>query len=80
MSFSPPQKGDDIPVVPADNRHQGAFGANQFLDITALIRSLQRAEGERDCFRKDRKDCDDKGCAWRLYCMNRHSNTDCDII
>jgi len=43
-----------------------------FLDITALIRSVQRAEGHTDCFRKGLKDCDEVDCNWRSYCLEGH--------
>jgi hypothetical protein len=46
-------------------------GKNDFLDITALIRSIQRAEGNPDCFLKGAGDCGRIDCAWRLYCMGR---------
>lgn len=40
------------------------------VDVTALIRSIQRNEGNPDCFRRaDRFMCDRKDCVWRLYCM-----------
>jgi hypothetical protein len=44
---------------------------NDFLDITALIRSIQRTEGNPDCFLKGDEDCDRLDCAWRLYCLGR---------
>lgn len=40
-----------------------------FLDVTELIRSIQRAEGNIDCFRNAQHDCDQPDCAWRLYCL-----------
>jgi len=40
-----------------------------FLDATALIRSIQRAEGNPDCFRKAQVGCDQFDCAWRKYCL-----------
>ncbi|MFP4086673.1 MAG: hypothetical protein ACLFUL_07755 [Desulfobacteraceae bacterium] len=42
---------------------------DDFLDITALIRSIQRAEGNPDCFMRGYGDCDRTDCAWRPYCM-----------
>jgi hypothetical protein len=39
------------------------------LDITALIRSIQRAEGNPDCFRRIGGDCHDVVCEWRPYCL-----------
>ena len=40
-----------------------------FLDRIALIRSIQRAEGNPDCYRRVEVDCDQLGCAWREYCL-----------
>ncbi len=40
-----------------------------FVDITNLVRSVQRAEGKPDCFRKQDVDCDNPDCAWRKYCL-----------
>lgn len=59
----------------------GPFAKNHFrakpsekkvnhLDITALIRSLQRAEGHLDCFQQEKADCDEHQCTWRAYCLN----------
>ncbi|MCJ7772953.1 MAG: hypothetical protein MUP22_07455 [Desulfobacterales bacterium] len=42
---------------------------DDFLDITALIRSIQRVEGNFDCFRMAKKYCDQVDCCWRLYCL-----------
>jgi len=41
-----------------------------YLDICALIRSIQRAENNIDCFRKGHNDCDRFDCAWREYCLD----------
>jgi nucleotide-binding universal stress UspA family protein len=41
----------------------------KFLDITALIRSLQRNENKVDCFQKGHDDCEDTECTWRKYCL-----------
>jgi hypothetical protein len=40
-----------------------------FLDLVTLIRSIQRAEGNPDCFRKAQGDCDRQDCSWRRYCL-----------
>ena len=42
-----------------------------FLDVTELIRSIQRGEGNTDCFRRAQGYCDQLGCAWRLYCLEK---------
>lgn len=41
----------------------------RYVDITAMIRSLQRTEGVTDCFRRGIADCDRIECAWRQYCL-----------
>jgi hypothetical protein len=40
-----------------------------FLNVTELVRSTQRAEGDIDCFRRGQDDCDHLDCAWRPYCL-----------
>jgi hypothetical protein len=39
------------------------------VDMTKLIRSIQRAEGEPVCFRKEKDGCDLMDCPWRAYCL-----------
>jgi hypothetical protein len=43
--------------------------AKNYLNIITLIRSIQRAEGNPDCFLKGNPDCDQLNCAWRAYCL-----------
>jgi hypothetical protein len=45
-----------------------------YVDITAMIRSLQRTEGFADCFRTGLSDCDQIECAWRRYCLKTPGN------
>jgi hypothetical protein len=45
------------------------------VDITAMIRSLQRTEGLTDCFRRGLVDCDQLECAWRQYCLAKPDST-----
>jgi hypothetical protein len=40
-----------------------------FSDLAKLIRSIQRAEGNPDCFRTSQGDCDQLDCEWRKYCL-----------
>ena len=40
-----------------------------YLDLTNLIRSIQRAEKKIDCFRKAQEYCDRLDCPWRKYCL-----------
>ena len=39
------------------------------VDLTHLIRSMQRAEGHSDCFGTAEWHCDRIECAWRKYCL-----------
>jgi len=45
--------------------------AKNYLDIITLIRSIQRAEGNPDCFLKGNSECDQLNCAWRAYCLGK---------
>jgi hypothetical protein len=38
-------------------------------DLTHFIRSLQRIEGNPDCFNTAKGDCDRTDCVWRTYCL-----------
>jgi hypothetical protein len=40
-----------------------------FVDTTNLVRSIQRAEGNPDCFGKAENYCDRLDCSWRPYCL-----------
>jgi hypothetical protein len=40
-----------------------------YLDMAALIRSIQRAEGHTACFRKGMTDCDQPDCKWHPFCL-----------
>ena len=42
-----------------------------YLDIKTLVRSLQRADGQEDCFLTGRMDCDETNCRWRNYCLEK---------
>jgi hypothetical protein len=44
---------------------------NDFFDLTNLIRSLQRVEGNPDCFGRAQDRCDRLACAWRQYCLEK---------
>ena len=41
----------------------------RFLDIATLIRSIQRAEGNIDCFQMGVIDCGEVDCKWRNICL-----------
>ena len=53
-----------MPDLTTESTHQRSY-----VDITAMIRSLQRTEGFVDCFRTGLSDCDQIKCAWRRYCL-----------
>ena len=55
------------PMEHGDKRH--------FLYMTALIRSIQRAEGNVDCYRRAQVDCEQVECAWRRYCLEGHQTS-----
>ena len=38
------------------------------LDFTELVRSIQRTEGNQDCFRR-KCVCRELDCTWRSYCL-----------
>ncbi len=40
------------------------------VNITDLIRSVQRTEGNPDCFKKHTDGCDELECEWRPYCLD----------
>ena len=39
------------------------------LDLTRFIRSMQRIEGNDDCFARNDGICDHIECAWRKWCL-----------
>jgi len=53
--------GTTRPGEPGQNR--------EFLDVVALIRSIQKAEGNEVCFQTGRTACGQPNCAWRNYCL-----------
>ncbi|RJP85110.1 MAG: hypothetical protein C4518_17275 [Desulfobacteraceae bacterium] len=38
-------------------------------DMTRFIQSIQRLEGDTDCFGKDTGACNRTDCLWREYCL-----------
>jgi len=44
---------------------------NDFFDLTNLIRSIQRAESNPDCFARAQGHCERLACAWRQYCLEK---------
>ena len=41
-----------------------------FCDLVGLIRSLQRLDGQPDCFGTAAEICGKTECAWREYCLH----------
>jgi hypothetical protein len=54
-----------------------------FVDLINLIRSIQRAEGNIDCYRRGLIRCDRMDCVWRDHCLKgpeRHSKIDSESL
>jgi hypothetical protein len=62
-------KRDEKITTASSSRSEPDVNKKSFLDITTLIRSIQRAEGNPDCFQKGIVDCDQFGCNWRSFCL-----------
>lgn len=43
---------------------------HNYIDIRALIRSVQRAKGHQECFRNGHSKCDQTVCTWRHLCLD----------
>ena len=65
-----PEMGADASVTEA-----GKGKKRRFVDMTLLIRSLQRLEGNPDCFRRAKNHCDRLDCAWRVYCLGERGQS-----
>ena len=49
---------------------EATFNTKQdYVDLVKLVRSIQRAEGNIDCYRRGRQQCDRMSCAWRDHCL-----------
>lgn len=61
------------PVVEAIEmaREEDMVGSQNFPEFAHLIRSIQRIEGNADCFDKGIRSCDRRDCAWRVYCQHK---------
>jgi hypothetical protein len=57
------------PPVQSRSSDKEKDSREDFLDTTNLVRSIQRAEGNPDCFRKAEDYCDRLDCSWRQYCL-----------
>jgi hypothetical protein len=47
-----------------------------FCDLARLIRSIQRLEGNLDCFGAAGDFCEQTLCAWRGYCLKPQDESD----
>jgi hypothetical protein len=56
-------------LMAASNHIDKRSEKKNFLDIVTLIRSIQRAEGNMDCFQMGMIDCDQVDCKWRSFCL-----------
>lgn len=65
-----PHRSDPIPNNTARNGNDGKHSPAGQVDVTAMVRSLQRTAGMTDCFRKGNVDCDEIDCDWRVYCLD----------
>lgn len=51
----------------------GSSMDEDFCDLVRLIRSLQRLEGNPECFGREEISCKYTLCAWRDYCQHPES-------
>ena len=62
---------------------EDAFNSNvNYVDLVNLIRSIQRAEGNIDCYHKGLESCKRMDCAWRDHCLkepDEPSKADCEL-
>jgi len=50
--------------------NKDAFNSKpNYVDLVKLIRSIQRAEGNIDCYGRSRLQCERMNCAWRDHCL-----------
>ena len=66
-------KGSEEIATSSSSKRGADVEKKSFLDITTLIRSIQRAEGNTDCFQRGIIDCDRVDCKWRSFCLEEHS-------
>ena len=52
-----------------DNQSSPAVEKIGYCDPVHLVQSIQRAEGNLNCFRTGKSDCQELFCAWRPYCL-----------
>ncbi|RZB37792.1 MAG: hypothetical protein SRB2_00894 [Desulfobacteraceae bacterium Eth-SRB2] len=62
-------KGSEEIATSSSSKTGADVEKKSFLDMTTLIRSIQRAEGNTDCFQRGIIDCDQVDCKWRSFCL-----------
>jgi hypothetical protein len=55
-----------------DRKNHGSSG--DLPDLSRLIQSIQRIEGNPDCFGTAVEYCDRLDCQWRGYCLKESKN------
>jgi hypothetical protein len=56
-------------VTPLPTNGEPSPKRTNSVDMMALIRSIQRVEGNSDCFRRGLRECPEMECSWRPYCL-----------
>jgi hypothetical protein len=51
-----------------------------YIDLVKLVRSIQRAEGNMDCYRRGLRQCDRMDCVWREHCLKEPGEPSTDPI
>jgi len=66
----PGRKKGDLKISSLASDKMGSdVKKKNYLDMAALIRSIQRAEGQTDCFQKGMIDCEEPDCKWHPFCL-----------
>ncbi len=66
-----PKRNKKISMA-ASNRMEKLSRRKSYLDMATLIRSIQRAEGNLDCFQMGVIDCNQVDCKWRTSCLEAY--------
>ena len=69
------EHGKEAPDSSMANLAKNTIVNQRHVDVTAMIRSLQRTEGVADCFRRGLTECELPDCAWRKYCLSKQDGT-----
>jgi hypothetical protein len=64
-------EAESLPENPGRSKPQTRVN---FLDLTALVRSVQRSEGNPPCF-STTSTCDRMDCVWRSHCLGKTRTT-----